>query len=52
VETVQLILDRRRRARNEPPRSAVELPDRPEIRDIAVTPHDLADYDMGDDDND
>ena len=52
VETVQLILDRRRRARNEPPRSAVELPDRPEIRDIAVTPHNLADYDMGDDDND
>lgn len=52
VETVHLILDRRRRARNEPPNSAVELPDRPEIRDIAVIPHDLADYDMGDDEND
>jgi len=51
VETVHLILDRRRRARNEPPSSAVDLPDRPEIRDIAVTPHNLADYDMGDDEN-
>jgi transposase len=52
VETVQLILDRRRRARNEPPSVALELPDRPEIRDIAVTPHNLADYDMGADDDD
>jgi transposase len=52
VETVHLILDRRRRARNEPPSCAVELPDRPEIRDIAVTPHDLADYDLGDDEDD
>ena len=52
AETVHLILDRRRRARNEPPKTLVELPDRPEIRNIAVTPHDLADYDMGDEEDD
>ena len=52
VETVHLILDRRRRARDEPPRTVVELPDRPEIRDIAVTPHDLAEYDMEDPEDD
>jgi len=52
VETVHLILDRRRRAQNEPPNTVVELPDRPEIRNIAVTPHDLAEYDMGDPEDD
>lgn len=52
VETVHLILDRRRRARNEPPKTVVHLPDRPEIRDISVTPHDLADYDKGDEKDD
>ena len=52
VETVHLILDRRRHARNEPPTTLVELPDRPEIRDIAVTPHDLAEYDLEDPEDD
>jgi transposase len=52
VETVHLILDRRGRARNEPPSIAVELPNRPEIQDISVTPHDLADYDKGDEEDD
>ena len=52
VETVHLILDRRRRAQNEPPNTVVELPDRPEIRDIAVTPHDLAEYDLEDPEDD
>ncbi|HHQ48334.1 MAG TPA: IS21 family transposase [Acidobacteria bacterium] len=52
VEAVQLILDQRRRAANEPPVTAVELPDRPEIRDIEVIPHDLSEYDPEDPDHD
>jgi hypothetical protein len=45
VETVQLILDRRRRARRLSPAIPVALPDRPEVRNLTVIPHDLADYD-------
>jgi transposase len=45
AETVQLILDRRHRAQMKQPNTPVDLPDRPEIRDIEVTPHDLAEYD-------
>jgi transposase len=53
AETVQLILDRRRRAQRKPPTIAVELPDRPGISDITVTQHDLAKYDtQGADDED
>lgn len=45
VDTVRLVLDRRRRARHQPPSTPVVLPDRPEIRDIEVIPHDLTLYD-------
>ncbi len=45
VETVQLILDRRRRAQRQAPAMPVKLPDKPGIKDITVTPHDLAEYD-------
>jgi transposase len=45
VETVQLILDRRRRARRQPLATPVRLPDKPRIQAITVTPHDLAQYD-------
>jgi hypothetical protein len=52
VETVQLILDRRRRARRLSPAIPVALPDRPEVRNLTVIPHDLADYDPEDPDHD
>jgi transposase len=52
VETVQLILDRRRRARRQPPTTPVRLPNRPRIQAITVTPHDLAEYDTGTSDDD
>jgi hypothetical protein len=45
VETVHLILDRRRHARSQLPVVPVALPDRPEVRNLAVIPHNLADYD-------
>lgn len=45
AEAVRLILDRRRRARRQPPPTPVALPDRAEIRDLEVTPHNLAEYD-------
>ena len=44
-ETVRLILDRRRQQRHAKPPIAIELPDDPRVRDLVVTPHDLADYD-------
>lgn len=47
-ETVRLILDRRRHARHQPPPLPVTLPDDPKVRDLVVTPHDLADYDPED----
>jgi len=43
--SVRLILDRRRRARQARPPVAVLLPDDERIRDLVVTPHDLAEYD-------
>jgi transposase len=43
--TVRLILDRRRRADQQQPPLPVTLPDDKHIRDIHVTPHDLAEYD-------
>ena len=45
VETVQLILDRRRRAQYQPPIVPIELPEKPGISDITVKQHDLASYD-------
>lgn len=45
-ETVRLILDRRRQRRHAKPPIAIELPDDPRVRDLVVTPHDLADYDL------
>ncbi len=45
VATVHLVLDRRRHVRSQPPAVPVTLPDRPEVRNLAVIPHDLADYD-------
>ncbi len=44
-ETVRLILDRRRQQRHAKPPIAIELPDDPRVRNLVVTPHDLADYD-------
>lgn len=51
VDTVRFVLDRRRRARHQPPSTPVLLPDRPEIRDLQVVPHDLALYDPENDDD-
>jgi transposase len=45
VDAIRFVLDRRRQDRNEPLTTTVQLPDRPEIRDLEVTPHDLSDYD-------
>jgi hypothetical protein len=44
-ETVRLVLDRRRRGRQQPPPLPVALPDDPRVRDLVVVPHKLADYD-------
>ena len=44
-ETVRLVLDRRRRARDAKPPIALRLPDHPKLRNLDVTPHPLADYD-------
>lgn len=43
--TVRLILDRRRCAGQQRPPLPVTLPDDKRIRDLVVTPHDLAEYD-------
>jgi transposase len=43
--TVRLILDRRRRDHQQPPPLPVTLPDDKRLRDLVVTPHDLAEYD-------
>jgi hypothetical protein len=47
-ETVRLILERRRTARREKPPITVTLPDDPRVRDLVVTPQDLAHYDPED----
>ncbi len=44
-ETVRLVLDRRRRERQQAPPLPVALPDDPRVRDLVVVPHPLADYD-------
>lgn len=49
-EAVRLILDRRVRARRQPPPMRVPLPDDPKVRDLSVVPHPLEDYDPEDDD--
>lgn len=52
VAAVHLVLDRRRRARNQAPPVPVALPDRPDVRNLSVIPHDLAEYDPEEQDND
>ena len=44
-QTVRLVLDRRRRARDLPLPMPVNLRDDPKIRNLVVVPHDLSDYD-------
>lgn len=51
-EAVRLILDRRTRARREPPPLSLRLPEDPRVRDLSVLPHPLADYDPQDDPED
>ena len=46
---MRLILDRRRHERGLRPALPVKLPGDPRIRDLVVTPHSLADYDVSDD---
>lgn len=43
--SVRLILERRVRERLVPPPRPLDLPDDPRVRDLVVTPHDLAAYD-------
>jgi len=50
-ETVRLVLDRRRRERQQSPPVPVALPDDPRVRDLVVIPHKLADYDPEDSDD-
>ncbi|MFW6052247.1 MAG: IS21 family transposase [Myxococcota bacterium] len=50
-ETVRLVLDRRRRERQQTPPLPVALPDDPRVRDLVVVPHRLADYDPEDSDD-
>lgn len=49
-ETVRLILDRRCQQRRAKPPIPIELPDRPELRNLVVKPHSLHTYDDLDDD--
>jgi hypothetical protein len=51
-ETVRLVLDRRRHARHQPPPLPVPLPADPRLRNLVITPHRLADYDLGDEQED
>ncbi|NLG62778.1 MAG: IS21 family transposase [Candidatus Cloacimonetes bacterium] len=44
-QAVRHILDRQRREMGRPPSTAVELPDDPRVRNLAVRPHDLSGYD-------
>jgi transposase len=46
AQSVAHILDQRRRAAGEPLPLATILPDDPRVRDLRVTPHPLADYDV------
>ncbi|MGH9380406.1 MAG: IS21 family transposase [Thermoanaerobaculia bacterium] len=51
--SVRLILERRARQRGLPPPVTVRLPEDPKIRNLTVTPHDLAGYDrLGNKDSD
>jgi hypothetical protein len=53
--SVAHILERRRRSQGRKPRLPLPLPDRPEVKDMDVTPHRLEDYDdlaKRDDDDD
>lgn len=48
-ETVRLVLDRRRRARQAAPPVAIDLLDNPKAKNLTVVPHDLSGYDPEDD---
>jgi len=52
AETVFLVIDRNRRAQRQRPPTPVELPNRPDVRNLVVVPHDLAAYDPEEADND
>ena len=45
-DTVRFIVDRRRHERGQKPALAIRLPDHPQVRELTVTPHALADYDL------
>lgn len=46
AQSVAHILDQRQRARRAPPKFEPTLPDDPRVRDLDVTPHSLASYDV------
>lgn len=48
VAAVRQVLERRAEGAGTPPPLPVALPDHPKVRDLHVRPHDLRDYDMGD----
>lgn len=45
---VRISLERQREQRDQPPPLSIALPDKPKVRDIAVRPHDLKNYDPTD----
>ena len=53
-QSVQMILERQRISKHQPPALPVRLPDDPRLRELTVRPHDLSDYDqlLGDLDED
>lgn len=42
---VRIALEKQRHERDQPPPLAITLPDKPQVRDLAVRPHDLKTYD-------
>jgi hypothetical protein len=46
AQSVAHVLDQQRRARREPPKFEPMLPDDPRVRELDVTPHPLASYDV------
>ena len=49
---VRHFIDQHRKASDQPPPLALDLPDDPRLRTLSVRPHDLADYDPLDDESD
>jgi transposase len=52
IPAVRHILERTRRESGQPPARPLPLPDDPRVRDIDVTPHDLASYDESQEESD